>query len=150
MNELKADDAKNKQMICIERLKIMIESDFEAAEAENFMGLGAHEEAIGYCEKQGFKWYCNIYGEDNISLFDMLAICYLIYSDYDEALQWYEDMEKSHPKSYQILYGKAVTHHNSGSLEKASAIYQEIIKIEPDFYRPYLMIAFIELGKGNN
>lgn len=59
-------------------------------------------------------------------------------------------MLKKHPTSHQLLYGKAVTEHNADNLEQASSAYLQIIDIKPEFEKPYLMLAFIELGKYSN
>lgn len=44
---------------------------------DSFIGLGLIEETLGFCEKRKYGWYCSYYGEDNLSLYDLLNICYL-------------------------------------------------------------------------
>lgn len=56
--------------------------------------------------------------KNEISLFDLLSLCYMSTSNYSHQKAWYDRMTRKYPDDYRVWFGLAVTEENNKNMKQ--------------------------------
>lgn len=82
-----------------------------------------------------------------------MGLCLLVKQDYktlNNQKSFYRELSKVFSTDYRVWYGLALVYHNNRGYKDAETLYWKVAKMQPDFDKPYEMMAFIELYHRSN
>ncbi|MFC3038921.1 tetratricopeptide repeat protein [Virgibacillus xinjiangensis] len=106
----------------------------DLALAELLFSIGEYRKAITYYEKILPK----AKELANISINDRLAEAHAASGDYEEALQFYQDIESEHPDT---LFKYGFTAKQAGRSDIAIKAWEHVVKIDPYYHVVYYQLA---------